>query len=151
MHIACDKETGLASEYAEFDGTPKLLFGKNFEFYSDAYRVAMNIGLDASWFGVDDQLCDIADKLQAFFSENTSLGDYKAYSLKGIPYDEPAMHPDAIIATNAAASLAARGKYRLQWAKDFWERPLRKGDRRYYDNCLYFFCLLMLSGEYKIY
>ena len=151
LHMACDKETGLASEYAEFDGTPKLLFGKNFEFYSDAYRVAMNIGLDASWFGVDDQLCNIADKLQAFFSENTSLGDYKAYSLKGIPYDEPAMHPDAIISTNAAASLAAKGKYRLQWAKDFWERPLRKGDRRYYDNCLYFFCLLMLAGEYKIY
>ena len=27
----------------------------------------------------------------------------------------------------------------------------RKGRRRYYDNCLYFFCLLMLTGNYRIY
>ena len=31
------------------------------------------------------------------------------------------------------------------------ELPMRKGVRRYYDNCLYFFCLLMLTGNYKIY
>lgn len=150
LHMSCDKDTGMASEYAEFDGAPKKLF-RDFQFYSDAYRVAMNIGLDAAWFNKDETLGEIADKLQAFFSENTVLGEYKAYTIKGEAFDEAAMHPDAIIATNAAASLAAKGKYRLQWVKDFWELPLRKGDRRYYDNCLYFFCLLMLAGEYKIY
>lgn len=151
LNITCDKNTGMASEYAEFDGTPKLLFGKEFEFYSDAYRVAMNIGLDAAWFSKDEALGEIVDKLQAFFSENTKLGEYYAYTIKGEAFDEPAMHPTAIIATNAAGSLAAKGKYKLQWVKDFWELPLRKGDRRYYDNCLYFFCLLMLAGQYKIY
>lgn len=151
LHISCHKDTGMASEYAEFDGTPKQLFGKKFEFYSDAYRVAMNIGLDAEWFNKDESLGEIVDRLQAFFSENTKLGEYYAYTIKGEAFDEPAMHPVAIIATNAAGSLAAKGKYRFQWVKDFWELPLRKGVRRYYDNCLYFFCLLMLAGEYKIY
>ena len=111
----------------------------------------MNIGLDAAWFNKDESLGEIVDKLQAFFSENTELGEYKAYTIKGEPFEEPAMHPVAIIATNAAGSLAAKGKYRQQWVKDFWELPLRKGERRYYDNCLYFFSLLMLAGKYKIY
>lgn len=150
LHISCDKDTGMAPEYAEFDGTPKRLF-RDCQFYSDAYRVAMNIGLDAAWFNKDESLGDIVDKLQAFFSERTTLGEYHSYTIKGEPFDEPAMHPVAIIATNAAGSLAAKGKYRLQWVKDFWELPLRKGVRRYYDNCLYFFSLLMLAGEYKIY
>ncbi|WP_139906202.1 glycosyl hydrolase family 8 [Clostridium thermarum] len=151
LYLSCDKTTGMAPEYAEFDGRPKLLFGKEFEFYSDAYRVAMNIGLDASWFNKDESLGEIVDKLQAFFSENTQLGEYHAYTIKGEAFDEEAMHPTAIIATNAAGSLAAKGKYRLQWVKDFWELPLRKGVRRYYDNCLYFFSLLMLAGQYRIY
>ena len=71
--------------------------------------------------------------------------------IDGSSLDEPALHPHAIVATNAAGSLAAKGKYRMEWVKNFWELPLRKGDRRYYDNCLYFFSLLMLAGRYKIY
>ncbi|NLV35736.1 MAG: xylanase [Clostridiaceae bacterium] len=150
LQIACHPQTGMAPEYAEFDGTAKHLHNEG-QFYSDAYRVAMNIGLDASWFGRDEALGNIVDNLQAFFSENTKLGDYNSYMLDGTPLEQPALHPVAIIATNAAGSLAAAGKYRLDWLRDFWNTPLRKGDRRYYDNCLYFFCLLMLSGKYKIY
>jgi oligosaccharide reducing-end xylanase len=150
LHLSCDKDTGMTSEHAEFDGIPKKLF-RDPQFYSDSYRVAMNIGLDAAWFNKDESLGDIVDKLQAYFSEKTILGVYHSYTIKGAPLDKPAMHPVAIIATNAAGSLAAKGKYRLQWVKDFWELPLRKGVRRYYDNCLYFFSLLMLAGQYKIY
>jgi oligosaccharide reducing-end xylanase len=150
LHISCDPDTGMAPEYAEFDGTPKKLL-HDWQFYSDAYRVALNIGLDAAWFGKDESLGEIVDRLQTFFSERTVLGEYHSYTVKGEPFNEPALHPVAIIATNAAGSLAAQGKYRLQWVKDFWELPLRKGERRYYDNCLYFFALLMLAGEYRIY
>ncbi|HWK22174.1 MAG TPA: xylanase, partial [Ureibacillus sp.] len=32
----------------------------------------------------------------------------------------------------------------------FWNTPVRTGNRRYYDNCLYFFSLLALSGNFKI-
>lgn len=92
-----------------------------------------------------------ANRLQIWFAENTTLGEYDSYMLDGTPVGIPALHPTAVIATTAATSLASDNEYRLQWVKDFWDTPLRKGVRRYYDNFLYLFCLLMLSGEYKIY
>ncbi len=150
LHLACHPVTGMASEYAEYDGTPKRLFHDG-QFYSDAYRVAMNIGLDAAWFHKDETLGDITDRLQTFFSERTKLGEYANYMIDGTALDQPALHPAAIIATNAAGSLAARGRYASDWVRSFWNTPLRTGERRYYDNCLYFFCLLMLSGRYRIY
>lgn len=148
---SCSPVTGMAPEYAEFDGTPHMMFRKQMHFYSDAYRVAMNIGLDASWFGVKPELAAPVEKLQEYFSVNTKLGEYDSYMIDGTPVGIEAMHPVAIIATNAAASLASNGKYKMDWVRDFWNLPLRKGGRRYYDNCLYFFSLLMLAGEYKIY
>lgn len=150
LHLCSHAVTGMAPEYAEYDGRPRRLWHDG-QFYSDAYRVAMNIGLDAAWFGTDETLGDIIDKLQDFFKNNTNLGEYYNYLLDGTALDQPALHPIAIIATNAAGSLAAKGKYRLDWVREFWNTPLRKGERRYYDNCLYFFALLMLAGRYKIY
>jgi oligosaccharide reducing-end xylanase len=38
-----------------------------------------------------------------------------------------------------------------EWLTTFYNTPLRKGERRYYDNCLYFFAFLALSGNYRIY
>ncbi len=151
LPLAAHPVTGLSPEYAAYDGTMMLLFGKVFEYYSDAYRVAMNIALDTLWFGKDEGLARIATNLQNFFTEKTVLGDYYAYHLDGTPFDEAAMHPTAIIATNAAAGIASDAPSADQWLRDFWNTKLRKGERRYYDNCLYFFCLLMLSGNYKIY
>ena len=73
------------------------------------------------------------------------------YELDGAILEEKALHPVAILATNAQASLAGSGKYRKECVDLFWNTPLRKGDRRYYDNCLYLFALLALSGNYRIY
>ena len=150
LDLSSHTVTGMTPEYAEYDGTPKRLFHDG-QFYSDAYRVAMNIGLDAAWFGKKEALSLIVDKLQVFFSEKTCHGIYHNYMIDGTALDQPALHPTAIIATNAAGSLASSGKYRLEWVKEFWNTPLRKGERRYYDNCLYFFALLMLAGRYRIY
>ena len=61
------------------------------------------------------------------------------------------MHPTAIKAVLAAASIASTSSERIRFLKQFAELPLRKGKRRYYDNCLYFFCLLMLTGNYRMY
>lgn len=150
IEISSHKVTGMTAEYAEYDGTPKRLFHDG-QFYSDAYRVAMNIGLDAAWFGRKEALSSIVHKLQTFFSEKTSVGTYYNYLIDGTALNQPALHPTAIIATNAAGSLASSGKYRLEWVREFWNTPLRKGERRYFDNCLYFFALLMLAGRYRIY
>ena len=149
--LSCHPITGMASEYAEYDGTPVMRPNKQQQFYSDAYRVAMNIGLDAAWYGKTPALTDAANRLQTWFATHTNYFDYDSYLLDGTPLDIPAMHPTAIIATNAAASLATQNPHRTQCITQFWDTPLRINHRRYYDNCLYLFCLLMLAGEYKIY
>ena len=69
----------------------------------------------------------------------------------GTRLEEKALHPVAIIATNAQASLAANGPYAKECVEKFWNTPLRTGDRRYYDNFLYMFSMLALSGNYRIY
>ena len=79
------------------------------------------------------------------------MEDLRAYELNGTPQSEPAMHPTAIKAVLGAASVCSRSEARLRFLRQFAELPMRKGVRRYYDNCLYFFCLLMLTGNYRIY
>ena len=79
------------------------------------------------------------------------MDNLQAYKLDGTPQDEPAMHPTAIKAILGAASVCSKSTHRLDFLRLFADTPLRKGNRRYYDNCLYFFCLLMLSGRYRIY
>ena len=142
--------TGLSPEYADYDGKTVLLFRKPWVYYSDAYRVAENIALDHVWFGDHPEEDDVETRLQDFFA-TVDLQDLRAYELDGTPQTEPAMHPTAILAVLGAASIASKSEHRKKFLKNFAETPLRKGARRYYDNCLYFFCLLMLTGNYRIY
>ncbi len=142
--------TGMSPEYGEYDGTQRLMFKKPFAYYSDAYRVALNIALDTLWFGRREDTAGIEEKLQAFF-RGIPEKDYRAYQLDGTPTEEPAMHPVAITSVLGAASIVCEGPVADEYLRRFWETPLRRGKRRYYDNCLYFFSLLMLSGLYRIY
>ncbi len=148
--LSADPETGLSPEYADYEGKTVLLFGKPWVYYSDAYRVAENIALDHVWFGEDPSLSQIATHIQDFFA-GQDLENLKAYELNGQPQSEPAMHPTAIRAILGAASIASDSEKRGKFLKEFAEMPMRRGVRRYYDNCLYFFCLLMLTGNYRIY
>ena len=72
------------------------------------------------------------------------------YEIDGTVIDQKALHPVGLIATNAMASLAADGEHAKECVELFWNTPLRTGERRYYDNCLYLFALLALSGNYRI-
>ncbi|MFW5685626.1 MAG: glycosyl hydrolase family 8 [Spirochaetota bacterium] len=146
---ACHPVTGLAPEYSEYDGRPKPVRGHG-DFYSDSYRVAANIGLDAAWFGRADRHRSIADRIHAFFADKRPE-DYKKYQIDGTPTEEPALHPVGLLATNAQAALATEGAKAEQAVRLFWDTPPRTGVRRYYDNCLYFFALLALSGRYRVY
>ena len=151
---ACHPETGLSAEYANYDGTPYTGYtseeNRHDWYYSDAYRTIGNIAIDYEWFKADEWACDIADKLQIFFSETVKDNPFGVYEIDGTVLPQKALHPVAITATNAMASLSARGKYADECVKKFWETPLRTGDRRYYDNFLYIFAMLALSGNYRI-
>ncbi|MCR2806842.1 glycosyl hydrolase family 8 [Paenibacillus soyae] len=152
LHTACHPETGLSPEYANYDGTPAPVqrHGDYRHFFSDAYRVAANIGLDWEWFRADPWQVEQSNRLQAFFRD-IDVADYRRYTIEGQPFDEPALHPIGLLATNAMASLAADGPDAEHFARLFWNTPLRDGVRRYYDNCLYMFSLLALSGQYRVY
>ncbi len=148
LKLACHPETGLAPEYSEFDGTPNFTRGHG-NFYSDSYRVALNVALDYGWFGGEQWHVEQSNRIQEFFAD-VPVEDYKVYRVDGTVIDEPALHPIGLLATNAAASLASNGPHRKRFVDKFWNTPVRQGKRRYYDNCLYFFSLLALSGRYQI-
>ena len=150
IEISAHPETGLSPEYADYDGKPVLLFRKPWVYYSDAYRVAENIALDRIWFGSTPTLDAVETRIQDFFAQQ-NMNDLRAYELDGTPQIEPSMHPVAIKAVLGAASIGSNSDARIRFMKQFAETPMRRGVRRYYDNCLYFFCLLMLTGNYKIY
>jgi oligosaccharide reducing-end xylanase len=150
---ACHSVTGLAPEYSQYDGVPcDSPWGRGYHerFYSDSYRVAANLGLSYEWFEKTEWECECADKIQTFFCETVKGKSDLVYEIDGTIIEEKALHPVAIIATNAMASLASKGKYRKECVDLFWNTSLRTGERRYYDNCLYLFAFLALSGNYKI-
>lgn len=156
---SCNKKTGLAPEYAEDDGTPRPL-KEHGTFFSDSYRVTANIGLNALWFADVPELAAIATHVIQFF-DGKKLEEFREYKIDGTPCKKLARHPIGLCATIAEGALAierqrepASDKARLaakRAVKRFWNTPMRTGKRRYYDNCLYFFALLALSGNYKVY
>ena len=157
---ACHKETGLNSEYANFDGSPMtedLPWGNFGDFFSDAYRTAANIGLDAEWFNINKGQYEIPLRMMRFFG--TDLEAVRcAYKVDGTPLERPVLHPLGLLSTMAQSALAVpysseKGsdfETARKWVEWFWNEPMRKGKRRYYDNCLYIFALLALSGRYRI-
>jgi oligosaccharide reducing-end xylanase len=149
LRLACHPETGLSPEYAHYDGTPNNDRGYG-HFFSDSYRVAANIGLEAAWFGADEWMTREVRLIQAFFADK-SPDDYRKYTIAGEPFEKRSLHPVGLTATNAMASLAdPDGPYAALSVERFWNTPVRTGRRRYYDNCLYLFAMLALSGHYRI-
>ncbi|WP_027091920.1 glycosyl hydrolase family 8 [Cohnella thermotolerans] len=148
LRTACHPVTGLAPEYAYYDGTPNDERGYG-KFFSDAYRVAANIGLDYEWFRADEWQPGAANRIQAFFADKPA-DDYRRYTIEGEPLEEKSLHPVGLLATNAMASLAADGPNAMACVQLLWDTPVRTGERRYYDNCLYLFAILALSGNYRI-
>jgi len=150
LQKACHPVTGLNPEYGDFEGKPHAWNGEHEHFYSDSYRTITNIALDAEWSGLQSWHRDIVEKMHAFFADKKPE-EYDTWSIDGTPLQQGCLHPVGLIATNAVGALVAKGPDTEKALRLFWETPLRTGDRRYYDNCLYFFALLALSGNYRIY
>lgn len=152
---ACHEKTGFSAEYAEFDGSPmsrKLSWGGRHDwFYSDAYRTAANIGLDYEWCKTDVGQCKAAYNIQRALLSDMRAGTYHIYEVDGSIAGPDALHPFGITATVAQSVLATKlDDVALEWVKTFFNMPLRTGERRYYDNCLYMFAFLALSGNYRM-
>ncbi len=152
----CHPVTGLSPEYGQYNGapqiTPKEQFGGRHDwYYSDAYRTMINIALDAEWNGETGWSKEQAERFLKFFNSKLEDGSWqKIYEIDGTMIDQTVLHPYAVIASNASAAVLAP-EAAQPWVKLFLEKGLRDGNRRYYDNCLYFFVYLLLSGNYRIY
>jgi len=155
----CNKKTGLAPEYAQNDGTP-LPLEDHGTFASSSYSVAANIGLNAMWFGDIPDLAQTAAHLITFFDKKKTI-EFMEYKLDGTPLKRKAQHQVALCAAIAESVLALeRSKEPVsdnekaaakRAVKRFWETEPVTGKNRYFDNCMYFFALLALSGAYNVY
>lgn len=156
MAKACHPDTGFSPEYGEFDGSPmsrplKWTTDRHDWFYSDAYRTVANISLDYLWNGIDVGQLKACGQMQKFLLDDHRAGTFHIYEVDGRVAGPEALHPVAILATVAeSAIVTGMNEVSKEWLTDFYNTPLRKGGRRYYDNCLYFFAFLALSGNYRI-
>ena len=154
-----NKTTGMCAEYVNYNGSPLPLHNHG-SFFSHSYVVAQNIALCTLWFGDSPEFTSIAQRLIHFF-DNKPVEDFSDYKIDGTPRERHARHPIALCAALAQLSLAIERSREpcsmevramaKRAVKRFWDTALRTGKNRYYDNCLYFFALLSLSGMYKVY
>jgi oligosaccharide reducing-end xylanase len=152
-----DPKTGLAPDYANFDGTPHAnRFPQSGIFGYDAWRTASNWSVDWSWWKKAPQEQELSNTIQAFFAKQ-GMADYSPlYTLDGEPVAAtkgvtPETHATGLIATNAVASLAATNQpFARQFVEALWKADIPSGNNRYYDGMLYLMSLLHVSGEFRI-
>jgi oligosaccharide reducing-end xylanase len=148
---AANPVTGLAPDYANFDGSPVTngwsRSASNFGF--DAFRTAGNWSVDWSWWAKDPRERELSDKLQAFF-ESKGMETYGCrFTLDGKQLED--RHAQGLVAVNADASLAASDSTRAnKFVEALWNTPTPDGLERYYEGLLYMMALLHCSGEFKI-
>ncbi len=135
--------TGLAPDYANYDGSPRNYF------QADSWRVAMNWSVDWAWWAKDPRQRELSDRIQAFF-ESKGLDTYgNRYTLDGAQRDNS--HSPGLVATNAVASLAATNTERAKkFVGALWNTPIPSGRYRYYDGMLYLMGMLHCSGQFRI-
>jgi endo-1,4-beta-D-glucanase Y len=140
-------------------------------YFSDAYRVMGNIGMDFAWFTgscviiPNENPCpvaarlerDIAGKQLTFFAGRTDLNNsyMSAYSLDGTPRGgmdyqyKSAGH----LAMNAVAALAVDPPTPTakRFVQALWDQNMPSGQYRYYDGMLHMLAMLHVSGRFRIY
>ena len=150
FHHATYPQTGLAPDYANFDGTPWAARWNphSADFQYDSWRTAMNWSVDWAWWAKDLRQRELSDRLQAFF-ESQGVSTYgNRFTLDGKQFGSE--HATGLVAMNAVASLAATQPRARQFVEELWKTPVPNGQHRYYDGMLYLLALLHCSGEFRI-
>jgi len=99
--------TGLAPDYANFDGTPWAAPWNphSADFQYDSWRTAMNWSVDWAWWAKDVRAQERSDRLQAFFASKGMATYGHRFKLDGTQFGND--HVTGLVAMNAVASLAA--------------------------------------------
>lgn len=147
---ATNPKTGLAPDYANFDGTPHPepwnKTAGNFSY--DAWRTASNWSVDWSWWAKDPRERQLSDRIQSFFASKGMAAYGEQFTLDGQTLDPH--HAIGLVSTNAAASLAASRPASKEFIESLWNSSIPQGDGRYYDGMLYLLSLLHCSGYFRI-
>jgi oligosaccharide reducing-end xylanase len=147
---AVNQRTGLAPDYSKFDGTPHNPWNggtDNFQF--DAWRVAMNIAIDYTWFGKDEWQVTQSNRLLNFFYSIGIKTYGNVFVLDGKKLSDN--HSLGLVSANAVAALASTNENRKEFVQELWNGITPTGKYRYYDGLLYMLGLLEVSGNYRIY
>ena len=150
FHRTTHPTTGLAPDYANFDGTPWAAPWNphSADFQYDSWRTAMNWSVDWAWWAKDVRQRELSDRLQAFF-ESRGISSYgHRFTLDGKQFGND--QTSGLVAMNAVASLAAAHPRAQKFVEELWITPVPTGPYRYYDGMLYLLALLHCGGEFKI-
>lgn len=149
---ATNTETGLCSDYANFDGSPMAAtFNKNaINFSFDSWRTASNWSVDYNWWQKSRSEQVLSNRTQAFFASKELASYGCQFTQAGIQTDS--RHATGLVATNAVSSLAASNSIRTEFVDALWKTPVPEIlVERYYDGLLYIMSYLHCSGNYRIY
>ena len=142
--------TGLAPDYANFDGTPWAAPWNphSADFQYDSWRTAMNWSVDWAWWAKDVRAQERSDRLQAFFASKGMATYGHRFKLDGTQFGKDPV--TGLVAMNAVASLAATHPRAKEFVEALWNTPVPSGPHRYYDGMLYLLALLHCGGEFRI-
>jgi oligosaccharide reducing-end xylanase len=162
LRQAANPDTGLAPDYANFDGTPYFNPGDtptddNYDhnFQEDAWRAIANANVDAAWYGVKPWQTQYSNTLENVFESQGVTTYVSRYHLDGTPLSsgqnmyEPA-HAQGLVAMNSTSAISATNKDSKDFVRDLWNTPVPSGQARYYDGMLYILGLLYDSGRFRI-
>ena len=137
---------GLVGGIAERLGQRDLSKGIKVQQFDNQISIDINVIVE---YGV--KIPEVAEKLQRFYLSRPDSMTDTVVNIDGTPYPEEIMHPLGLLSTAAAISIARPvNSDSKELIKRFMEAEMRTDKRRYYDNCLYFFSLLALSGRYRV-
>ncbi len=148
---ASNSTSGLTTDYSNFDGTPKeVTYNTDADrFMYDAWRTAMNVGMDYNWHKKDTWQPTGMTKLLTFF-KGQGANYLNHYDWNGA--NPGGNHSTGLIACNAAACLAVADQTLTKpFIQEFWNVGIPTGTYRYYDGMLYMLSMLHCSGNFKIY
>ena len=146
FHAVTHPVTGLAPNFASFDGQPQR-GGSIFSF--DAWRVARNVALDLAWYAVDyDWQVGFCNRLLRFFRGLRTWPQYGSeFTLDGNVTDVG--HSPGLVAMNAVCALASNETVAWDFVQALWNMSTPTGGGRYYDGALYLEAWLHLSGNFR--
>lgn len=149
LQRAANPSTGLAPDYANFDGSPWSASWNptSADFEYDSWRTAMNWSVDYAWWAADPREQERSDRIQAFFASKGIKSYGNRYTLDGRQLG--AEHSTGLVAMNAVASLAATDPRARQFVDALWNLSVPSGPYRYYDGMLYMLALLHCSGNFR--